>query len=119
MAESSSNSRRRPKLKPGEIFEGKYQLIEKLGTGSFAVVVKARHETMGRDVALKLLKPSVLKSNPEVSDRFVKEVQIVSKLCHPNTVTIYDFGEARGIHYMVLEYLEGVTLDWLTNGGPL
>jgi serine/threonine protein kinase len=119
MAESNSNSQKRPRLKPGEVFEGKYRLIEKLGTGSFAVVVKARHETMGRDVALKLLKPSVLKSNPEVSDRFVKEVQIVSKLKHPNTVTIYDFGEARGIHYMVLEYLEGTTLDQLTQRGPL
>ncbi|MGM0557535.1 MAG: serine/threonine protein kinase [Myxococcota bacterium] len=119
MSESKSNSRRGPRLKPGEVFEGKYRLVEKLGTGSFAVVVKARHETMGRDVALKLLKPSVLKSNPEVSDRFIKEVQIVSKLRHPNTVTIYDFGEARGIHYMVLEYLEGVTLDQLTAHGAI
>jgi serine/threonine protein kinase len=99
-------------LAPGRSFEEKYRIISELGTGSFAIVAKARHEIMGRDVALKCLKPSVVRSNPEVSERFVNEVQIVSRLRHPNTVTIFDFGQTSDdLAYMVLEYLDGETLD--------
>jgi serine/threonine-protein kinase len=99
-------------LAPGSSFEQKYRIISELGTGSFAIVAKARHEIMGRDVALKCLKPSVVRSNPEVSERFINEVQIVSRLRHPNTVTIFDFGQTSDkLAYMVLEYLQGETLD--------
>jgi serine/threonine protein kinase len=101
-------------LAPGRLFEQKYRIISQLGTGSFAVVVKARHEVMGRDVALKCLKPSVVRASPDVSARFVTEVQIVSRLRHPNTVTIFDFGHTQHeLAYMVLEYLDGETLDEL------
>ncbi|MBA2665111.1 MAG: protein kinase [Bradymonadaceae bacterium] len=99
-------------LSPGHLFEGKYRIIEMLGEGSFASVVHARHEIMGRDVALKFLKPEVVEKHPEVSARFVKEVQIVSRLTSTSTVTIFDFGEtAERIYYMVLEYVDGETLD--------
>lgn len=108
-------------LAPGRLFENKYRIISQIGTGSFAEVLKARHEIMGRDVALKCLKPSVVRSTPQVSARFINEVRIVSRLRHPNTVTIFDFGESKeGLAYMVLEYLEGVTLDvFLEQNGPL
>ncbi|MFP4601214.1 MAG: serine/threonine-protein kinase [Persicimonas sp.] len=114
MVKSDPDARLRSQLAPGSRFEGKYDVLSELGTGSFAIVVKATHSVMGRDVALKCLKPSVVRSNPEVSERFVTEVQIVSRLRHPNTVTIFDFGQtADNLAYMVLEYLEGVTLDEL------
>ncbi|MFW5967500.1 MAG: serine/threonine-protein kinase [Persicimonas sp.] len=99
-------------LAPGHVFEEKYEILSELGTGSFARVVKARHTVMGREVALKCLKPSVVHSNPEVADRFVHEVQIVSRLRHPNTVTIFDFGQTDDdLAFMVLEYVDGVPLD--------
>lgn len=99
-------------FQPGFLFEGKYRIIKMLGTGSFASVVHARHEVMGREVALKFLKPEVVEKYPEVSERFVKEVQIVSRLSSPSTVTIFDFGETSdGTCYMVLEYVDGETLD--------
>ncbi len=114
MVKANPDARLRKLLAPGNLFEEKYRVVSQLGTGSFAIVVKARHEVMGRDVALKCLKPSVVRSNPEVSERFVKEVQIVSRLRHPNTVTIFDFGQTKSdLAYMVLEYLEGQTLDEL------
>lgn len=114
MVKSDPDARLRKLLAPGSLFEEKYRVVSPLGTGSFALVVKARHEVMGRDVALKCLKPSVVRSNPEVSERFVNEVQIVSRLRHPNTVTIFDFGQTRDdLAYMVLEYLKGETLDEL------
>lgn len=119
MSNDKLTGRAEPYLRPGLLFEGKYRIIKMLGTGSFASVVHARHEIMGRDVALKFLKPEVVEKYPEVSDRFVKEVQFVSKLNSPSTVTIFDFGEtADGTCYMVLEYVDGETLDsWIDRRG--
>lgn len=111
MATPVPDSNLKELLAPGRLFEQKYKIIDQLGTGSFAIVVKARHQMMGRDVALKCLKPSVVRARPDVSGRFVTEVQIVSRLRHPNTVTIFDFGRTnQGLAYMVLEYLDGKTL---------
>jgi serine/threonine protein kinase len=67
---------------------------------------------MDRDVAIKILKPKVLRRSPDVSERFIQEVRIASKLVHPNVVTTFDFGETpEGVTYMVMEYLDGVTVD--------
>ncbi len=102
-----------PLLKAGELFEGKYRLLRLVGQGSFASVVHARHEAMDRDVALKFLRPDVLKSHPEVGERFLREVRLASRLSNPRTVTIFDFGETdEEIPYMVLEYVDGRPLDY-------
>jgi eukaryotic-like serine/threonine-protein kinase len=109
---SAANERLKNILKAGKLFEGKYRIMRPLGAGSFAIVVHARHEVMERDVALKFLKPKVVESNPEVSERFIREVKIASKLKHPNVVTIFDFGTADDdLYYMVQEYVAGTTLD--------
>jgi serine/threonine protein kinase len=109
---SSANEQLKAILRAGKLFEGKYRILRPLGAGSFAVVVHGRHEVMERDVALKFLKPKVVEANPEVSERFVKEVQIASRLHHPNVVAIYDFGKTEdGIYYMVQEFVDGVTVD--------
>lgn len=116
---AQANEKLKRILRAGKLFEGKYRILRPLGAGSFAVVVHARHEVMERDVALKFLKPKVVESNPEVSDRFVKEVQIASRLKHPNIVQIYDFGETEdGIYYMVQEFVDGVTLDAVLDQAP-
>ena len=115
---AQANERLKAILKAGKLFEGKYRILRPLGAGSFAVVVHARHEVMERDVALKFLKPKVVTTNPEVSERFVKEVQIASRLKHPNVVSIYDFGVTEdGIYYMVQEFVDGVTVDELLPAG--
>lgn len=116
---AQANEKLKRILRAGKLFEGKYRILRPLGAGSFAVVVHARHEVMERDVALKFLKPKVVESNPEVSDRFVKEVQIASRLKHPNIVQIYDFGETEdGIYYMVQEFVDGITLDAVLEQAP-
>lgn len=118
MSGGSANERLKAILKAGRLFEGKYRILKPLGAGSFAVVVHARHEVMGRDVALKFLKPKVVEGNPEVGVRFVKEVQIAARLRHPNVVTIFDFGKTEGgINYMVQEFVDGVTFDELMPPG--
>ncbi len=88
-------------------------MLRLVGQGSFASVVHARHEAMDRDVALKFLRPDVMKSHPEVGERFLREVRLASRLTNPRTVTIFDFGETEeAIPYMVLEYVRGRPLDY-------
>src|SRR5690554_6167998 len=99
-------------LRAGVLFEGKYRIVRPLGEGSFATVVHARHEVMDRDVALKFLRPEVMAAHPEVAERFMNEVRVASRLKDPHTVGIFDFGKtSENIPYMVLEYVDGRTLD--------
>lgn len=108
-------------LAPGTVFEGKYRVVQALGAGNFASVFRAVQIGTEREVALKVLRPEVVDSNPDVANRFVAEVNIVSRLHHPNTVTLHDFGRTNsGLYFMVLEYLDGVSLeDVLTQDGAL
>ncbi len=102
------------KLKRGELFEGKYRMLKALGQGSFASVLHARHEAMDRDVALKVLRPDVVREHPEVAERFITESRLASRLSSAHTVTSYDFGETEeGVPYMVLEYVDGRPLDYV------
>ena len=115
---SEIRAKLRAKLVPNAMFEGKYRVLKPIGTGNFAYVIHARHEAMGRDVALKILKPEIHEQNPEMSSRFMTEVKAVSQLRHPNTVTIYDFGITEdNIQYMVLEFVPGTTLDEILKQG--
>ncbi len=101
-------------LDEGHVFEGKYRIVRELGRGGFGVVYLAHQLSMDRPVALKVLKPGVGEHDPSARQRFLREVRIISKLRHPNTVTIHDYGETmQGMVYMVLEFVEGKTLKAL------
>jgi len=116
----SRDSETKGLLAPGMLFAGKYRVISRLGTGNFATVFKAKQEGTEREVAIKVLKPEVVDSNPEVAQRFVDEVNIVSRLSHPNTVTLHDFGRtSEGLYFMVLELLEGTSLEDAVKEGAL
>lgn len=120
MTSSDARQRFRTALAPGSLFEGKYRIERHIGSGSFAHVLRARHEVMDRDVALKVLKPEVVEAHPDVAARFVSEVRIISKLRHPNTVTVFDFGTTPdGISYMVMEYVEGRLLEDALEAGAM
>ena len=95
----------------GAEFEGKYRIVRELGRGGFGTVYLAYQEKMDRHVAIKVLKSGIGEVHATAKDRFLREVKIISKLRHPNTVTIHDFGEtSRGVLYMVLEFVEGETV---------
>jgi serine/threonine protein kinase len=89
-----------------------YSIIEKVGEGGMGAVYKARDERLDRFVALKIL-PADKMSDPERRRRFTQEAKSASALNHPNIVTIYDIGEADGVHFIAMEYVEGRTLDGL------
>lgn len=104
-------------LQPGHIFEGRYQIKGELGRGGFGTVYLAWQVNMDRHVAIKTLNLEESgQSLASARERFMREVRIISKLRHPNTVTIHDFGESSmGMVYMVLEYIEGDTLKEVLN----
>jgi serine/threonine protein kinase/formylglycine-generating enzyme required for sulfatase activity len=88
---------------------GNYVVLDRLGKGGMGQVYKAQHRKMKRVVALKVL-PSGSTQSPELVRRFQREVEAAAKLSHPNIVTAYDADEARGIHFLVMEYVDSCDL---------
>ncbi len=98
---------------------GNYLILEKLGAGGMGVVFKARHRKLGRVVAVKILPPSFARDKTTVL-RFQREVEAAGRLKHPNIVAALDANEDRGVHFLVMEYVEGRDLDGvIRRSGPL
>lgn len=93
----------------GGLVLGNYVILEKLGQGGMGTVFKAKHRRMNRLVALKVL-PSALSIVPEAIARFQREVEAAARLQHTNVAAAYDADEAEGVHFLVMEYVDGPTL---------
>jgi CheY-like chemotaxis protein len=98
-----------PVIGPGVLLASKYRLREPLGTGGFGTVYRAWHVELEREVAVKVLNPS-LAANAETRERFRREGLSASRLKHPNVVGILDFGADESVAYLVMELLQGVSL---------
>ncbi|MCA9163396.1 MAG: protein kinase, partial [Planctomycetales bacterium] len=98
---------------------GEYTVVDRLGGGGMGQVFKAVHRRLERVVALKIIAPSILKDERAVK-RFEREARVAGKLIHPHIVTAYDASEDRGIHFLVMEYVDGCDLATLVRSkGPL
>ncbi len=95
-----------------------YKIISKLGAGGFGEVYLAEDSRLDRKVALKIL-PQHLSERADLRERFEREARAVSSLNHPHICTLYDIGEQDGIHYLVMEHLEGETLAARLEKGAL
>ncbi|TAJ22166.1 MAG: serine/threonine protein kinase, partial [Planctomycetota bacterium] len=89
---------------------GEFRLLRRLGGGGMGVVYLAVQEPLGREVALKLVRPDQL-FLPGLRERFLREVQIVARLQHPGIVPIYTFGKANGVPYFAMERVHGATFE--------
>ncbi len=98
---------------------GEYVLLAKIGAGGMGQVFKAHHRRMKRLAAIKLLPTSLTKDEATVK-RFEREVEAAAKLSHPNIVQTFDAGVQRGVHYLVMEYVDGRDLSAIVKErGPL
>lgn len=107
-----------PKIGPGATL-GVYALEEKLGEGGMGTVYRARHKTLGRTVALKVLRPEMA-TNREMSQRFLFEAQALNRVKHPNMVEVFDLVHQPGAPpYFVMELLEGQSVRAAGKSRPL
>ncbi len=105
--------------KQASLVFGNYAILDKLGEGGMGMVFKAEHRRMERIVALKVLSPKVTQ-DPTSLQRFHREVKAAAKLTHPNIVAAYDADEAKHVHFLVMEYVDGMDLSKLVRSkGPL
>jgi eukaryotic-like serine/threonine-protein kinase len=96
---------------------GPYEIKSPLGSGGMGEVYRARDTRLDRDVAVKVL-PSNLSSDPSLRQRLEREAKVVSKLTHPHICTLYDIGHQDGVDFLVMELIEGETLDRRLSKGP-
>ena len=102
---------------PGAVIDGKYELVEIAGSGGMATVWRATQRGAAgfqRAVAIKRIKENVA-MDPKFRDMFVEEARVSAELMHPNVVQIYDFGDAGGRYYLVMEWVEGLALSRYLN----
>src|SRR5687768_17331620 len=97
---------------------GAYEILSLLGAGGMGEVYRARDTRLGRDVAIKIL-PSQLAADPDLRARFEREAHTISTLEHPHICALYDVGEHEGVAFLVMQHLEGETLERRLKKGPL
>jgi serine/threonine-protein kinase len=103
----------------GKVVDGRYRVLEVIGRGGMGVVYRVEHLRMGKIAAMKVLHRD-LADDPEVVQRFEREAAAVSRLHHPHTVQVFDFGTAQGALYLIMEYVRGLDLAHIIQrDGPM
>lgn len=106
-------------LKSGMIVGNRYEILGKIGSGGMSVVYKGKDQKLNRYVAIKILKREYREDKNFVR-KFREEAQAAACLAHPNIVNVYDVGDEQGIHYIVMELVEGITLkNYIERKGKL
>jgi len=95
-----------PVLEPGDVLGGRYEILQLLGEGGMGAVYKAMDRELDRPVALKLIRPE-LASNSSILARFKQELLLAHKVTHKNVIRIYDLGDANGVKFITMEFVEG------------
>ncbi len=104
-------------LAPGTRF-GAYEVLSPIGAGGMGEVYRAHDSRLGRDVAIKIL-PESFAANPQLLMRFDREAKAISSLNHPHICTVHDVGSEGGLHYLVMELIDGESLADRLQRGPL
>src|SRR5580704_9756518 len=108
----SSEAAAKGQLEPGTLLAERFEILQLLGQGGMGAVYKARDTELERLVALKLIRPE-LASHPEILRRFKQELILAREVTHRNVIRIFDLGQAQGIKFITMEYVEGRDLKSL------
>jgi len=95
-----------PMLNPGDVLGGRYEILQLLGEGGMGAVYKAQDRELDRPVALKLIRPEMA-SSPSILARFKQELLLSRQVTHKNVIRIYDLGDADGVKFITMEFVEG------------
>lgn len=115
--ENLPNTRVFKTIFPKGSYIGPYQVIEEVGQGGMARVYRAYHQKLERFVAIKVMDKQVV--SQEDHQRFVAEAKLTARLQHPNIVAVHDVGTALGLNYIVMDFIQGISLRDLIKNGPL
>jgi serine/threonine-protein kinase len=94
----------------GGVLAGRYEIRQQLGSGGMGVVYRAFDRELREQVAIKTLRPDLV-GDPGLLERFKQEIRLARKISHPNVVRTHDLGEAGGLYFITMEYVEGTPLD--------
>src|SRR5271154_1078228 len=101
-----------PILQTGDVLAGRYEILQLLGEGGMGAVYKAMDRELGRPVAMKLIRPE-LAAHPAILARFKQELLLSHQVTHKNVIRIYDLGDADGVKFITMEFVEGQDLHAL------
>ncbi|MGE0452447.1 MAG: protein kinase [Vicinamibacteria bacterium] len=108
------------RIEKGTLFASRYEIEGTLGKGGMGVVYRAHDRQLDEVVALKVLRPEIVKDDPTILERFKAETKLARKISHRNILRTHDIGDAGGTPFISMEYVEGVTLkDLIANKGAL
>ena len=99
-----------PALRTGDWFAGRYEILDTIGAGGMGVVYKARDQELGEEVAIKMLRPDILRGDDTAIERLKAETRLARRISHRNVVRTHDFGEHQGACYVTMEFVEGMTV---------
>ncbi len=98
----------------GKVVDGRYRVLEVIGRGGMGVVYRVEHLRMGKVAAMKVLHRELVNDRDAI-ERFEREAAAVSRLQHPHTVQVFDFGQTQGALYLIMEYVRGLDLAHIIN----
>lgn len=112
--ETLVSARRSPTdLVPGYVLGGRFEIQRVIGSGGMGLVFQAHDRELDELVALKVLKPDMISSDPSLLERFKQEIRVARRVTHRNVVRTYDIGDMEGIKFISMEYIQGMTLKQL------
>ncbi len=100
-------------LEPGTVLGRRYEIRRVLGSGGMGMVFQAHDRDLDEPVALKILRPEIASMDPQILERFKTEIRVARRIAHRNVVRTYDFGDADGIQFISMEFIQGMTLKQL------
>jgi serine/threonine-protein kinase len=103
-------------LEPGVVLGRRYEISRVLGSGGMGMVFQAHDRDLDEPVALKVLRPEIARMDPSILERFKTEIRVARRIAHRNVVRTFDFGDADGIKFISMEFIQGMTLKQLIRG---
>ena len=100
-------------LGPGYLLADRYEIIDEIGRGGMGVVYRARDRELDDDIAIKVVRAELINTHPGLIDRLKMETRLARRITHPNVVRSHDLGEWNGLHFLTMEFVQGITVEAL------